>query len=105
MPTIRPSRPRSSGTASRSRDQGDGDLGERMARAFARVLARHGRALLIGTDAPRLDAAYLRAAAARAARGTDAVFGPALDGGYTLVGLQRAGARAVRAACAGATPR
>jgi rSAM/selenodomain-associated transferase 1 len=69
-------------------EQGAGDLGERMARAFERVLAAHGSALLIGTDAPALDAAYLRAAAG-ALRDSDAVFGPAADGGYTLAGLRR----------------
>jgi len=69
-------------------DQGDGDLGERMARAFERVLSTHDHALLIGTDAPKLDAPYLRAAAT-ALSGTDAVFGPAADGGYALVGLRR----------------
>jgi glycosyltransferase A (GT-A) superfamily protein (DUF2064 family) len=51
-------------------------------------LAAQGRALLIGTDAPRLDAAVLRAAAA-ALREHDAVFVPAHDGGYALVGLRR----------------
>jgi uncharacterized protein len=70
-------------------EQGDGDLGERMLRAFERVLSEQPRALLIGTDAPGLDAAYLRAAA-RALSDHDAVFGPAADGGYTLVGLKRA---------------
>ncbi|HEY6352904.1 MAG TPA: TIGR04282 family arsenosugar biosynthesis glycosyltransferase [Burkholderiaceae bacterium] len=69
-------------------DQGGGDLGDRMARAFERVLAARGRALLIGTDAPRLDAPYLRAAA-EVLHDADAVFGPAADGGYALVGLQR----------------
>jgi rSAM/selenodomain-associated transferase 1 len=69
-------------------EQGEGDLGERMARALARVLQTQAHALLIGTDAPRLDAAYLRAAA-RALQDADAVFGPAADGGYTLVGLNR----------------
>ncbi|HEY6512665.1 MAG TPA: TIGR04282 family arsenosugar biosynthesis glycosyltransferase [Burkholderiaceae bacterium] len=69
-------------------DQGGGDLGERMARAFDRVLATHDRALLIGTDAPALDAAYLRAADA-ALNDFDAVLGPAADGGYTLIGLRR----------------
>jgi rSAM/selenodomain-associated transferase 1 len=69
-------------------DQRDGDLGQRMARAFERVLSTHDRALLIGTDAPRLDAAYLRAAAI-ALNGADAVFGPTADGGYALVGLRR----------------
>ena len=68
--------------------QGDGDLGARMGRAMARALAVHDRALLIGTDACGLDAAYLRLAA-RALDDHDAVFGPALDGGYTLVGLRR----------------
>ena len=69
-------------------EQGDGDLGERMARAFERALATHDAAILLGTDAPALDAAYLRAAALTL-RDHDAVFGPAADGGYALVGLQR----------------
>jgi hypothetical protein len=69
-------------------EQGDGDLGQRMARAFERVLAAQPRALLIGTDAPGLDAGYLRRAA-RALDDADAVFGPAADGGYTLVGLKQ----------------
>jgi uncharacterized protein len=68
--------------------QGEGDLGERMQRAFERVLPAAGLALLIGTDAPGLDAAVLRQAAAALVR-HDAVFVPALDGGYVLVGLRR----------------
>jgi rSAM/selenodomain-associated transferase 1 len=63
--------------------QGDGDLGQRMRRAFER---HRGPALMIGTDAPALDAATLRQAAAVLAA-TDAVFVPALDGGYALIGL------------------
>jgi hypothetical protein len=72
--------------------QGEGDLGERMHRAFTRHLALHGAALLMGTDAPALDAARLREAA-QALQQHDAVFVPALDGGYALVGLRRADAR------------
>jgi hypothetical protein len=72
--------------------QGDGDLGERMHRAFERSLMRHDRALLIGADAPALDAAVLRQAA-RALDDHDLVFVPALDGGYALIGLRRADAR------------
>ena len=68
--------------------QGDGDLGARMARAFERCLAGAGQALLIGTDAPALDAALLRRAAA-ALQQADAVFVPAHDGGYALIGLRR----------------
>jgi rSAM/selenodomain-associated transferase 1 len=70
-------------------DQGPGELGERMHRALARLLGLHAGALLAGTDAPALDAAMLRQAA-RALDRHDAVFVPALDGGYVLVGLKRA---------------
>jgi len=69
-------------------EQGDGDLGARMARAFDRWLTGGGHAVMIGTDAPALDAAMLRRAAA-ALRDVDAVFVPAFDGGYALVGLRR----------------
>jgi rSAM/selenodomain-associated transferase 1 len=69
-------------------DQGEGDLGARMHRAFERVLPRHAGALLVGTDAPALDAAVLRAAHA-ALTGHDAVLVPAHDGGYVLIGLRR----------------
>ena len=69
--------------------QGEGDLGARMDRALTRVLREHHHALLIGTDAPALDTARLRDAA-RALHDADAVFVPALDGGYALVGLRRA---------------
>ena len=73
--------------------QGPGDLGARMDRAFNRHLVRTAApslagALLIGTDAPGLDAALLRRAA-KALSGHGAVFVPALDGGYALVGLRR----------------
>jgi rSAM/selenodomain-associated transferase 1 len=67
--------------------QGDGDLGVRMARAVARGLARAPRVLVVGTDAPALDAQVLRAAS-EALAGHDAVFVPAFDGGYALVGLR-----------------
>lgn len=69
-------------------EQGDGDLGERMHRAFVRTLAQHARTILIGTDSPDLDAAALRDAA-DALRDHPAVFAPASDGGYVLVGLTR----------------
>ena len=71
--------------------QGPGDLGERMARCFA---SGDGAALLIGSDIPAMDAACLDAAAAALAE-QDAVFVPAEDGGYVLVGL-RAGLGTVR---------
>ncbi|MEO8304560.1 MAG: TIGR04283 family arsenosugar biosynthesis glycosyltransferase [Betaproteobacteria bacterium] len=64
------------------------DLGARMLAALDCALAMGSRAILIGTDCPTLDVAYLaRAVAALDAH--DAVFGPAEDGGYVLVGLAR----------------
>lgn len=72
--------------------QGEGDLGQRMHRALARQLQQAPGALLIGTDAPALGAPQLRQAA-QALQAHDAVFVPALDGGYALVGLRQADAR------------
>jgi rSAM/selenodomain-associated transferase 1 len=61
------------------------NLGERMARAFERERAP---LLVIGADCPALTARHLADAAA-ALRDADAVFVPAEDGGYVLVGLAR----------------
>jgi hypothetical protein len=69
-------------------DQGEGDLGERMARAARRVLAAGEPVLLIGTDCPALDAMRLQQAAL-ALQAVDAVLIPAIDGGYVLLGLKR----------------
>ena len=52
-----------SGDVLRLTDQGEGDLGQRMDRALTRILQQHTCAILIGTDAPALDAEVLRAAA------------------------------------------
>lgn len=67
--------------------QPEGDLGERMHAAFKHH-CRQGPLLLIGTDCPALDARHLRAAADALRDGCDAVFNPAADGGYVLVGLR-----------------
>jgi len=64
------------------------DLGSRMSIAAEDVCRDHrGPLLLIGTDAPTLTASHLRRAAELLVAGQDAVFGPALDGGYYLVGM------------------
>jgi rSAM/selenodomain-associated transferase 1 len=68
--------------------QGEGDLGERLARAARRVLDGGERILLIGTDCPELVAARLAAAAAKLER-HDAVIHPTRDGGYALLGLSQ----------------
>lgn len=67
-------------------NQGGGDLGTRMASIMARV--QHGPVIIIGADAPGLRARHLHRARQRL-EGTDAVFGPAADGGYWLIGLAR----------------
>jgi uncharacterized protein len=68
-------------------DQGDGDVGERMARAARRTTESGEAVLLIGTDCPDLTAARLRVAAAQLAS-HDAVLHRAEDGGYPLLGLR-----------------
>lgn len=68
--------------------QGEGDLGQRLAAAAARVLDGGERVLLIGTDCPALDSPRLNEAAAALDR-HDAVIIPATDGGYVLLGLSR----------------
>jgi rSAM/selenodomain-associated transferase 2/rSAM/selenodomain-associated transferase 1 len=68
------------------RSQAGEDLGARMRNALHSALAEGSRALLIGTDCPVLDVQYLAQAVA-ALDDHAAVFGPAEDGGYVLVGL------------------
>ncbi len=67
--------------------QGPGDLGQRMARAFEEAFnAGASKVLLIGSDCPDNRADNLQ----RALRQLDAapcVIGPAVDGGYYLLGL------------------
>ena len=58
----------------------------RMSTAFA---AHGGPLLLIGTDCPALHTGHLHEAANLLHSGHDAVFIPAEDGGYVLVGLRR----------------
>ena len=70
------------------RAQSPGDLGARMLHAF-RWHCGEGPLLLIGTDCPALAADDLRAAAQALREGNDAVFLPAEDGGYVLIGLRR----------------
>jgi rSAM/selenodomain-associated transferase 1 len=69
--------------------QGEGNLGMRMDRALQYALQSYKRVLLIGTDAPELGAAHLRDAA-QLLLSQAAVFAPASDGGYVLVGLSQA---------------
>jgi rSAM/selenodomain-associated transferase 1 len=71
-----------------NKQQGN-DLGERMAHALQNALAHHPFAMIIGTDAPAIDADYLCEACEQLAAGTEVVLGPAEDGGYVMIGLSR----------------
>ena len=69
--------------------QGRGALGLRMQRQFQRA-AREGasKVVLIGSDLPELEASDLSAAFTSLGH-RQGVLGPALDGGYWLIGLRR----------------
>jgi uncharacterized protein len=69
--------------------QAGADLGERMSHAVRQALTRYRRVVLLGVDCPALTADHLHRTFAWLAGGTDAVLGPAEDGGYVLMGLGR----------------
>ena len=69
----------------RWQQQGD-DLGQRMNHALCTALKFYKRAVLIGCDSPSLSSQDL-ASAIIALNETTAVFAPAEDGGYVLLGL------------------
>jgi glycosyltransferase A (GT-A) superfamily protein (DUF2064 family) len=66
--------------------QRKGDLGKRMQRLFRR--APLGPVILVGADIPGINASAIAQAFGLLGH-ADAVFGPAEDGGYWLVGLRR----------------
>ena len=66
--------------------QGSGDLGARMARVLRGLPP--GPAMIVGADIPAIRPVHV-ARAFEALAGRDAVFGPAPDGGYWLVGMRR----------------
>jgi hypothetical protein len=69
--------------------EGDG-LGTRMNRVFETLFARgYNRVVIVGTDVPSLPLESYQEAVRLLDR-YDVVLGPALDGGYYLVGLKKA---------------
>lgn len=69
--------------------QGEGDLGSRMARSLLQAFQSGAeKAIIIGTDCPGLNAQIL-ATAFDKLRSFDIVLGPAMDGGYYLIGLRQ----------------
>ncbi|WP_404785997.1 TIGR04282 family arsenosugar biosynthesis glycosyltransferase [Altericista sp. CCNU0014] len=69
--------------------QPEGDLGDRMALAFESAFAKgHQATTIIGTDCPDLSTAVLEQSFS-ALQQEALVLGPAIDGGYYLIGLAR----------------
>ena len=70
--------------------QHEGDFGARLNQGIEDLIALgHAGAILLNSDSPTLPRTILRAAV-DAVRGDDTlVLGPAIDGGYTLIGLSR----------------
>lgn len=65
------------------------DLGQRMSATFSHLFADGVRqAVLIGSDIPGIDSSYLHQAFLLL-NSHDLVIGPALDGGYCLIGFNR----------------
>ena len=67
-------------------EQGDGDLGQRMARVTNTMAT--GPVAIVGSDIPEISSAHVASAFEVLGR-HDVVFGPAPDGGYWLVGQSR----------------
>ena len=68
--------------------QSEGEFGARLIAATRALLERHAGAILVNADSPTLPASILRAAVDATRRG-GVVLSPALDGGYTLIGLSQ----------------
>ncbi|MBE0503712.1 MAG: TIGR04282 family arsenosugar biosynthesis glycosyltransferase [Desulfuromonadales bacterium] len=65
------------------------NIGERMSAAFEHCFANKvEKVILIGSDIPGLDSSIIISASV-ALQNHDAVFAPAADGGYCLIGLQQ----------------
>ena len=68
--------------------QDGGDLGERMKNAFQTIFGLgYQTAILIGTDCPEISPKIMETAF-NSLKNQDVVIGPALDGGYYLVGMK-----------------
>ena len=67
--------------------QADGDLGEKMTSAFEAALKKNDKVIIIGSDCIQLTPDIIHLAFEALDR-WDVVIGPALDGGYYLLGMK-----------------
>jgi len=68
--------------------QSGNDLGLRMQHAFCEVFQQHSKVIIIGSDCPYLTSQHIEQANSLLDT-ADCVIGPALDGGYYLLGLSK----------------
>ena len=74
--------------------QCEGDFGARLLQGIVDLLADgHAGVILVNSDSPTLPIDVLRAAATAVRRGDRVVLSPAIDGGYTMIGLSKIHAR------------
>ena len=64
------------------------DLGERMKVAFQSILQRHSKCIIIGSDCPYISEKLIESAFTSLDQ-NDVVIGPAKDGGYYLLGMNK----------------
>lgn len=69
--------------------QPEGDLGQRMSTIAQQVLSRAEAVILVGTDTPSMTPGDVVEAQRALAQGSDAVVGPAEDGGYYLIAMKQ----------------
>ena len=68
------------------RTQSGNDLGERMKNAFTDILKKHDNAIIIGSDCPYITSELIQTGFAEW-ENKEVVIGPAIDGGYYLLGM------------------
>ena len=74
--------------------QPEGDFGVRLLQGTIDLLdAGHRAAILVNSDSPTLPEAVLQQAVDAVSRGDNVTLSPAIDGGYTLIGLSKPHAR------------
>lgn len=77
------------GWRARARGQGEGDLGQRLARVVAEESHDGAAVVVVGSDHPELLVEVVEEALGRLADGSvDVILGPTSDGGYWLVGCR-----------------
>ena len=70
-------------------EQKGDNLGARMYNAMNQHLKNSDSVVLIGSDCPQLNSEYINNAFQKLEEGNDIVLGPAVDGGYVLIGAKQ----------------